>query len=58
MEATKEQRDGDTQSYDLSNFHQPLTPVPKQQLEMDDWSEDICCTGYRRRAGRIQKAKQ
>lgn len=58
MEATKEQRDGDTESYELSNFHQPLTPVSKQQPEMDDQSNDICCTVYRKRAGRIQREKQ
>lgn len=58
MEATEQQRDGDIKSYEHSYFQQPLTPVSKQQLEMNDWSNDICCTVYRKRAGRIQRTKQ
>lgn len=56
MEATEQQRD--KESYEHSYFHQPLTPVPKHQLEMAEWSNDICCTISRKRSGRIPRAKQ
>lgn len=58
MEATEQQRDGDKESYEHSYFHQPLTPVSKQQLEMAEWSNDTCCIVSRKRAGRTQRAKQ